>query len=246
MSPYREENPGGSLARWIECGWFLESAAAVPEYRVPPDGCVDIVYNRQEGLRVVGTMTVEQRFDFPPGAAMAGVRFRPGTARAFLGLSPSELTDSSAALSDLCSRRANAIERQLDDAASIRDAMRLLLANLTAPETAPGPVQKAIAALTAAKGNTDLDLLANRANLSPRQFRRRCLEESGLTPKHLARVLRFRHASEIAGSGCRPDWPSIAFDAGYCDQSHLIRDFREFTGHSPMAVFSNTAPARTA
>ncbi|HTW63161.1 MAG TPA: helix-turn-helix domain-containing protein [Bryobacteraceae bacterium] len=243
MALYCEEAPGGSLSRWVECAWFLDSAGEVSSHRVPPDGCVDIVYDRGQGLRVIGAMTLEQRFAFPQGTAMAGLRFRPGMARAFLGISPAELTDRSTGLADLLPRGARAIERQLDDAASIRDALRILLGNLAAPESNPDPVQKAIGALTAANGNADLDTLANQANLSPRQFRRRCLEESGLTPKHLARVLRFRHASAIARSSQRLDWVSIALDAGYCDQSHFIRDFREFTGHTPMAVFSNTASA---
>lgn len=74
--------------------------------------------------------------------------------------------------------------------------------------------------------------------------RRRCLEESGLTPKHLARVLRFRYACRIAhAAGRRVDWVRIALDGGYCDQSHFIGDFREFTGRTPMAVLSNTASA---
>jgi AraC-like DNA-binding protein len=76
--------------------------------------------------------------------------------------------------------------------------------------------------------------------LSLRQFRRRCLEESGLTPKRLCRVLRFRHACRIAGGVDRLNWSAIALEAEYFDQSHLIRDFHEFTGHTPMAVFSNT------
>jgi AraC-like DNA-binding protein len=52
-------------------------------------------------------------------------------------------------------------------------------------------------------------------------------------------VLRFRHASRIAQAAGRPNWSDIALEAGYFDQAHLIRDFHEFTGLTPMAVFSN-------
>ncbi|MGP0075398.1 MAG: helix-turn-helix domain-containing protein [Bryobacteraceae bacterium] len=247
MPPYSEQAASVPLSRWVECAWSLESASGVSEHRVAPDGCVDILYDRRDGLRAVGTMTVEQRFNYHEGASMTGVRFRPGMARTFLRLSSAELTDGSAALADLWPRRASELERQLDDAKSIPDAMRILLSNVAAPRSQPNPVQQAIDALTAANGNADLDLLAQQANLSPRQFRRRCLEESGLTPKHLARVLRFRHACQIArAAGRRLDWAVIALDAGYYDQSHFIRDFREFTGRTPMsdlpmAVLSNTA-----
>ena len=246
MQVYREQAISGPLSRWVECAWFLENPAPVPEHRVPPDGCVDIVYDRAQGLRAIGAMTVEQHFDFPDGAATTGIRFRPGMAGTFLGISPAELTDASADLSDLWSRRAKELERQLDDARSIRDAMRLLITGVHAPEAPPNPVQQAIDALERTHGNADLDLLARQANLSPRHFRRRCLEESGLAPKHLARVLRFRHACNIARRRAGKDWPAIALDAGYYDQSHFIRDFREFTGKSPMSVLSNTGAASPA
>jgi AraC-like DNA-binding protein len=131
--------------------------------------------------------------------------------------------------------------RRLDDAASISDAVRIILGHLPPPASAPNPVQRAIQCVAAANGNVDLDNVAGAANLSPRSFRRRCLEESGLGPKHLCRVLRFRHACRLARNSARPDWAAIAIDAGYFDQAHFIHDFREFTGLTPMAVFSNTS-----
>jgi AraC-like DNA-binding protein len=240
MPVYREQPALAPLSRWVECGWFLESAEAVNAHRVPPDGCLDIVYDRRDGLRAIGTMTIERHFHFPPGASMTGIRFRPGMAGTFLGVSPAELTDRSAPLEDLWLRRARELQRQLDDANSIQNAMHILLDTLPVPDAALTPTQQAIEALAVANGNADLDSAARQANLSLRQFRRRCLEESGLTPKRLCRVLRFRHACRIAGEVDRLNWSAIAQEAEYFDQSHLIRDFHEFTGHSPMAVFSNT------
>lgn len=238
---YREAAPTGSLSGWVECAWFLESPTPVREHRVAPDGCVDIIYDRDSGLRVIGTMTVERRFDYAGGAAVAGIRFRPGMAATFLGSSPAELTDGSAALDDLWPRRAHALQQRLDDSTSVQEVMQLLLDSVAVPASTQNPVQRAIDALRSNNGNADLDALARHANLSPRQFRRRCLEESGLTPKHLARVLRFRYACQIArAAGRRLDWAVIALDAGYCDQSHFIRDFREFTGRTPMSDLSNT------
>ena len=239
MPVYHEHQPILALSRYIECVWTLDSPAPINNHRVPPDGCLDIVYDRTHGLRAIGAMTTEQRFHFPRGAQLTGIRFRPGMARMFLGVSSAELTDRALPLEDLWSTRARELRGRMDDAASVQRASSILLDNLRAAAP-PNPPHQAIESLAAAYGNVDLDLIAHHANLSPRQFRRRCLEETGLTPKFLARVLRFRHACRIAGVPDRPNWSDIALQADYFDQAHLIRDFHQFTGQTPMAVFSNT------
>jgi AraC-like DNA-binding protein len=211
---------------------------------VRPDGCLDIVYSRRDGLRAVGAMTTEKRFDQIPGSLLCGVRFRPGMAREFFGVPPGELTDHVIPFEDLLGRDARQLQRRLCDARSPSEAARLLAASLHTPVNPPNPVQRTIAALADSHGVADLDRFCRAANLSPRHFRRRCLEESGLAPKHLCRILRFRRALHL-GSRHPRDWAGIAAETGYFDQAHLIRDFREFTGQTSMAVFSNPASGLT-
>jgi AraC-like DNA-binding protein len=242
---YREHPSPRALSAWLECSWSIEVATTAQDAPVRPDGCLDIVYSRSDGLRAVGAMTTEKRFDQIPESLLCGVRFRPGMARSFFGIPSGELTDNVIPLDDLFGRHARELERRLSDARSPSEAARLLAVSLPAPANAPNSVQRTIAALAATHGLADLDFFSRAANLSPRQFRRRCLEESGLTPKHLCRILRFRRALQL-GSRHLKDWAGIAVETGYFDQAHLIRDFREFTGQTPMAVFSNPAPRRTA
>jgi transcriptional regulator GlxA family with amidase domain len=185
-------------------------------------------------------MTAERRFDFPAAMQCVGVRFRPGMAGVFLRVAPSELTDRSVPVDEIWGRSARELEERLRSARSPGETIALLLRHLPRPGQPPNPVQRAIEALTAAQGAPGVEEAARQANLSPRQFQRRCLEESGLSPKHLCRVLRFRHACILAGRAARPDWAAIAAAVGYYDQAHLIHDFREFTGSTPMSVFSNT------
>jgi AraC-like DNA-binding protein len=257
---YREHSPGAALSRWVECCWTFESPVApdhiAPDHAAPdhaavehavrPDGCLDIVYSLELGLRAVGAMPVERRFRMSAGMAVAGVRFRPGLARQFLLAPPVELTGRLEPLEQLWGRRARELESRLSGSPSAEERTRLLLSALLhndAPVDSPGAIGRAMESIAAAHGVLDLDWAAAQANLSARQFRRRCLEESGLTPKHLCRVLRFRRSLELAASR-RLSWAAIAAETGYFDQAHLIRDFREFTGKTPMAVFSNTGNAR--
>jgi AraC-like DNA-binding protein len=220
-------------------------APAPVDHAVRPDACLDIVYSPETGLQAIGAMTVERRYQIPAGSAMTGVRFRPGMAGEFLGVSPAELTDRAVPLEDLLGQQARELQSKL---AAVPDRAGALGAFLRVPERPPDLVRRAIEAMVEARGVADLDRIAAQSHLSPRQFRRRCLEASGLTPKHLCRVLRFRYAASVAAVSMgkpapRADWAQIAADAGYFDQAHLIRDFREFTGRTPMAVFSNTAAA---
>lgn len=237
---YLETSPGVALARAVECLWSSEAPAGV-DYFVRPDGCLDIVYSPDLGLCAVGAMTVEARFATPSPSRTVGLRFRPGMAKPFLRARPSELTDKIVPLEDLWGSRARELERRLEDDLDARH----IAAALAAPPSRD-PLKRAFEAIVEAHGAVDLDWIAKEAGMGGRQFRRRCFEESGLAPKQLCRILRFRHASELAARRSAGDrrgaaWADIAADAGYFDQAHLIRDFRLFTGRPPMSVFSNTA-----
>ena len=240
---YREVTPPLDLIRFAECFWFSETSHSV-RYSVPPDGCLDIVYSSEAGLRVVGAMTIAQTFDLKPRTHTIGVRFRPGMARMMLGVAPPELTDRVAPLDELWGRQANRLADQLAYAKSAEERLAVLSGALNRPAVQLTPVQRAIEYMGSMQGRVDLDYLARQANLSSRQFRRKCLEESGLSPKRLSRILRLRCAGLLAQREPHPNWAEIAAEAGYFDQAHLIRDFREFLGKTPMSVLSNrTEPA---
>jgi AraC-like DNA-binding protein len=236
---YSEHKPHGDLARQVECTWSIDTTADVSGWPVRPDGCMDLWYAPGIGLAAVGTMTRERRYDLPAGAQWVGLRFQPGMARRYLGLGAAELVDAVVPLDTLMGRAARELSRRLDAAPSNADRRRILLHAVAARERPDDPVHRAIEALTRAQGEADVDWLADQAGMSARQFRRRCREEAGLAPKHLSRILRFRRACALAARG--ESWLRVAVEAGYFDQAHLIRDFREFTGSTPMSVFSKTA-----
>jgi AraC-like DNA-binding protein len=239
---YEEQPAHGALARWVECTWSVETDVPVRAHAVRPDGCLDVLYSAT-GLQVVGAMTAEQRYHLAPGATSVGLRFRPGMAAAFLRIPAGELTDRVIPLEDLWGGSARELHSRLDHATSTAERLHILREAIQPSAHVPNPVQRAIEAVTASHGDIDLDWVAQQASMSERQFRRRCLEESGLAPKQLCRVLRFRRACELSGRGL--PWGLIAAEAGYFDQAHLIRDFREFTGATPMSVFSNTTDGRS-
>src|SRR5262249_40887669 len=68
---------------------------------------------------------------------------------------------------------------------------------------------------------------------SQRRFIALFREESGLTPKVFCRLLRFQRVLSQFKAHPAPTWSQLAYDAGYSDQAHLNREFREFAGVTP-------------
>ncbi len=236
---YREFD-AGALAPFAECFWSGDAAAGVPSDPILPDGCMDIVFWPEGGLRVVGTMTTQQTVALPPGAQLVGIRFRPGMAGFFLGDCAPDLVDRWTPLEGLWGARGRGLHQELRDSPTA--AARFLSLSRALPPPARGldSVRLAISAIVAAGGAVDLDWVASQARVSPRQFRRRSIEETGLSPKRLCRVLRFRRATALAA---RLGWAAAAAECGYFDQAHLIRDFREFTGAPPTSFARARPPA---
>lgn len=227
------------IERWVECVWSVETAQAVPSYLVLPDGCIDLIYSPSGHLEVVGAMTRGRRFDLAAQSRTVGVRFRPGMATAFLPVSAHQITDCTVPLNALCGSAAREWESRLAEARSIDHCCQLLTVGIGRPDGAPTVSQRAVEAVTAAYGDVDLSCIAQQAGMTARHLRRRLLDETGLSPKRLCRVLRFRRASALRARSL--PWSFVAAQAGYFDQAHLIRDFREFTGSTPMSVLSKTS-----
>jgi AraC-like DNA-binding protein len=82
-------------------------------------------------------------------------------------------------------------------------------------------------------GKASLDWLAGEACLSPKQFTRKFYERTGVTPKTYLRIIRFTKAINLKNAYPERDWLQIAFDCGYFDYQHLVKDYKEFTRHTP-------------
>jgi AraC-like DNA-binding protein len=55
----------------------------------------------------------------------------------------------------------------------------------------------------------------------------------GLTPKYFQRIQRFNEILQKIQSQKAISWTDIAYECGYSDQSHFIKEFRHFSGFNP-------------
>ncbi len=82
--------------------------------------------------------------------------------------------------------------------------------------------------------------LVTQYNISERQLERKFNEEVGLPPKTFLRILRFERAYRLLRESTYEKLSDIAYDLGYADQSHFIRDFRASAGFMPRVYHSTT------
>ncbi|MCO4695361.1 helix-turn-helix domain-containing protein [Streptomyces sp. RO-S4] len=192
--------------------------------RVLPDGCMDLLWHDGR-LLVAGPDTRAHLVGEP--SAWAGVRFRPGTAPALLGVPAHELRDSRVDLADLWPtadvRRVTARVHAADGPARGLEEAALGLAAEAAP---PDPALARL--VTALAAGRPVAATADELGLGARQLHRRSLAAFGYGPKTLARILRLHRALALARAGV--PFAETAARAGYADQPHLSREVRSLTG----------------
>ena len=174
---------------------------------------------------------------YAPGSATLLVLFRDGGAAGFWNAPMNELRGNTVALENLSSTaEVQELEDKLSEA-SDRSRIALVEAFLLTQRTGSEDrlVSEAVRRIRAARGRlTNRQLLeglpVNLDSLEKR-FRRRV----GTSPKRFARIIRVR--SLIDGYSPEVTLTDAAYQAGYYDQSHFIRDFRSLTGQAPREFF---------
>jgi methylphosphotriester-DNA--protein-cysteine methyltransferase len=94
-------------------------------------------------------------------------------------------------------------------------------------------VAYAVRKLTAMSNAARIGQVQNESGYGAKRFIELFSGAVGLTPKVYSRIQRFQTVIDRIAHGDRVDWATVALDGGYCDQSHLNREFRVFSGVTP-------------
>jgi AraC-like DNA-binding protein len=252
---YLGRTPAPPLDAFVERIWYCSDASTHARERVLAGaGTTDLVVNLAEnefriddpsnpgaarthsGAIVAGTITRSYWVDPRQRASLVGVHFRPGGAFPFLGISPSEIVNAHIELEDLWGCDSRYLREELLEAHSPSERLRRVEASLVRRLQRARLGHPAVRAAVDALRGQDARVadVANVVGLSHRRFVEVFEREVGVTPKLYARLQRFHRVKQrIATLGRPPSWATFALDNGYFDQSHMLRDFAEFSGMSP-------------
>lgn len=149
-------------------------------------------------------------------------------------------------LRDALGRDGSLLGERLAETGSAAQCLDLLeadlLRRLAGTPPPQDPVAEAWARIEASAGRVSIGALAGQVGWSRQTLSRRFRDRTGLSPKLAARLLRFsaviRRLPDVPAEG----WAGLAAEAGYADQSHLIREVTEFTGLTPAALLRRRLP----
>lgn len=185
---------------------------------------------------VVGPQVTSVMIDVGQHHKAVRVGFHPGGLYRLTGLPLQELLDDSMNAEDLFGPVIRTVNQQLKEA-SLPDELKQIVEQFLLQQCRKLkpllPFDQAMLFLLQQEGRLSIDALASAACLSVRQLERVSKERLGYSPKLFARIIRFSKAYRLREQGAQSSWTQIAYECGYFDQMHLIRDFRQFAGMAP-------------
>ncbi|MBE7170267.1 MAG: helix-turn-helix transcriptional regulator [Williamsia sp.] len=251
-------HPCAALTPYIASFVIAESEATLP-YAVLPDTSLVMGFQYKGRLAAVSGTGAQQPLStigitglhmecrhfqnlLPTGTVL--VRFKPGGAAAFFRQPVNELFGQSLSL-DLFTPPAaiRFVEEQLGEAHS--DAARikviesfLMSCKMSRPQDAL--VLEAVRLIERSAGVIPIAQVAKSLYTSASPLEKRFRSCIGTSPKKYAQIVRFQ--SILTAGNPRQGAAARAYEAGYFDQAHFIKDFRRFSGQTPEAFFTGKQP----
>lgn len=246
--------PSEDLTPFINYYWSLEvsSDASAEKQIIVPDGGIELAFILGDDIR---RYVSDTEYVLQPRAMILGQTDKPfyvqptGHVKSFAAsFSPygfslfthiplKKLRDKETPTSEVFGELAAAkLDSAVVNAPSTNDRISalesFLLSKLGNQQVIENVVQDTVQLISAAKGDLSIANLANHDANRKRQLERKFLQTVGMSPKKLCKLVRMQTALKLLLNQ-DASLTDIAHNGRYYDQSHFIKDFRDFTGVAP-------------
>ncbi|WP_170110661.1 AraC family transcriptional regulator [Flavilitoribacter nigricans] len=259
MDHYRSFRLGPALSPYIDCVW-AENFFDQPDnggrfHLIVPDNSVELVISEHRLERhsadgavvqhftshLTGLKTRPQRIKLDRSCLLS-VRFRPHGLARLTGMDVREFVDRNFDPEAIFGRSFRLLEEALvetkDWQARLDLIERYFLAMLHRnPSRRDRLFDHLLSSLEAGKGQLPIGELANKFNVSIKTLERKCLQHLGVSPKKYSRLVRLFQALSTDSPASGLNLTDIAYQNGYYDQMHFIKEVKHFTGMVPGNFF---------
>lgn len=243
---YTEWLPHTSLQPCIYCYWQLKTLRPLAEafnYRVVADGCIDIYFELSNPAENYVMGFCKKFTQFPLGNSFnyVGVRFLPTMFPQLFSINAMELSNRYEHLENVVPHLSGYISNHFNNTQQQDEIKHLLddffIGQLTRTSfDNDNRLYDAIGIILKESGLIDIEKDLD-TGISSRQLRRLFEYYIGDTPKTFSKVVRFQHILKAKPSAQSLRKNKLFFDAGYYDQSHFIKEFKNFYGVTPSKAF---------
>src|SRR5262249_26002 len=248
---YREYNPHDLLQDSVKCFWIHEANyPSESKQDITPDGCVELIFNFGSPYLL---LTTTPPTPLPPAVIVGfqnktiaillcgtvkvvAARLFAWGALALLQDNVTSLTNTVTALGanwdSLVQRlKSQVIQGPYENPPTSLEHFLIQQALVRTYDLKL--IQSAAKLLHHTKGEYRIGELADYCHLSVRQLERGFQRVIGTSPKVFARTLRFQVAQWRLMFDPDADLTALAYQSGYFDQAHFIKDFKAFAGQTP-------------
>lgn len=243
---YFEFLPEIKLQPFIFCYWQLKTTHTLSEqfnYRVVADGCIDIYFELNNPIEnyVMGFCKMFTEFPLENTFNYVGVRFLPTMFSQLFRINASELSNRFEHLNLVVPHLSEFIKSSFNEKQP-QEEIKTLLDNFFLDQIIKTKIENdnrlygAIEIILKNFGVLDVEKELS-TGISTRQLRRLFDFYIGDSPKTFSQVVRFQNILKAKPSSQSLRQNKLFFDVGYYDQSHFIKEFKNFYGVTPSKAF---------
>lgn len=257
---YKYIKPSNILADNIKHYWVLEinqKEAPVKE-RVIPTGNIELMFHyyntfiteneilqkQQSRSLISGISNTYSDVRTNGHAGVIAVTFYPWGASNFFKFPLSEVANSFTNLADIYSKHIKQVEEQLVNCLSLEQRIivieQFLVQHLKPTNCFDDKfIKQSIQLINKSKGLINTSDLSSLLNVSAKSLERKFSMFLGQTPKQYLKIMRFQEALKLLYSQSEGNLTDLAYNLGYFDQAHFIKDFKQMAGYTPKEYLVN-------
>lgn len=250
------ENP--YLREHIEYFWYLSSEGkSKPGSTIlPPEPRSDILFNfaGATSMATAGNVSLKfngcfflsirkEKFVITSAGSVdyLAVRFYPHALYKILNIPMSEFSALPAVEMELINKEFwNRLAEKLYDLKNTRDRVKCLEGELMKFLTQDNDIREsrllrsALEQINLTSGKINIDVLAKQYEIGAKKLERMFSRYVGVAPKSFCGIMRFTRLFNFMDKiPADINWTSVAYDCGYYDQAHMVREFAKYVGYPP-------------
>ncbi|MBL7738338.1 MAG: AraC family transcriptional regulator [Chitinophagaceae bacterium] len=257
---YRIHIPPPPLSFFVEHLFYYEGYQAMHKMeKFLPDGSMDLLIDLTETPKKlfhnetgetyttykkswISGMKTEYILIDASVSSMIGVHFKPGGAYPFFNMPASELNDRTVETDLLWNTEILSIRDAVLNTPVIEDKFSIVekyLLQKGKNRLDPNVlVNYAIEQLQRSPQIWTIGQLTHKVGITQKHLITLFKKYAGLSPKMFARISKFQKVIREVEQEQSIEWAPIAYECGYYDQAHFIKEFQAFSGINPSAYLS--------